>query len=194
MTDKFTRYPTKLHDVSLIKPTMYRDLRGFFLESYNQKEFEKIGITTLFVQDNHSCSGKGVIRGLHFQDVYPQEKLVRVASGSVYDVAVDIRQGSPTFGESIGVSVSAKDMTIIHIPVGFAHGFLALEENTHILYKTSEVYYPGYDRDILWNDPDLRIIWPLEENGIADPIVSEKDGNLPRLRDISPEFSSRRNV
>jgi len=188
MTVKFTRYPTKLQDVTLIKPILFRDSRGFFLESYNKTEFKKIGITTDYVQDNHSCSEKGVIRGLHFQKIHPQEKLVRVVSGSIYDVAVDLRTGSPQFGKSFGIHLSADDMTMVHIPFGFAHGFLALENRTQVFYKSSELYYPEYDAGILWNDSDLCIPWPLEEFGITNPLISEKDSKLPRIRDIESPF------
>jgi dTDP-4-dehydrorhamnose 3,5-epimerase len=188
MTDKFIRFFTKLQDVTLIKPILFRDARGFFLESYNKKEFEKIGITTDYIQDNHSCSDKGVVRGLHFQRKHPQEKLVRVISGSIYDVAVDLRKGSPQFGKSVGLYLSTKDMTMIHIPAGFAHGFLALEDTTHVLYKTSEPYYPEYDAGILWNDPDLCIPWPLEEFDIKNPLVSEKDKKLPCMKYIDSPF------
>lgn len=188
MTRKFTRHPTKLQDVTLIKPILFKDSRGFFFESYNKNEFEKIGIATEYVQDNHSCSAKGVIRGLHYQRIHPQEKIVRVIQGSIYDVVVDLRKGSPHYGRAIGVNLSEQDMTMIHIPVGFAHGFLALEDSTHVVYKTSELYYPEYDAGVLWNDPDLGIPWPLKENGIPSPAVSEKDSKLPRLRDINSPF------
>jgi dTDP-4-dehydrorhamnose 3,5-epimerase len=184
MTRKFTRQLTNLAGITLIRPVLFRDSRGFFFESYNKREFEKLGITTNYVQDNHSCSAKGVIRGLHYQNVHPQEKLVRVLRGSIYDVAVDIRETSPHFGKAVGVYLSGQDMTMIHIPIGFAHGFLALEDFTDVLYKTSEFYYPEYDAGIAWNDPDIRIQWPLEEHGISNPIVSEKDRNLPVMRDI----------
>jgi dTDP-4-dehydrorhamnose 3,5-epimerase len=190
MAGKFARYPTALHDVTLIKPVIFRDSRGFFFESYNQKEFETIGITTRYIQDNHSCSGKGVIRGLHFQRTYPQEKIVRVVRGSVFDVVVDIRKKSPQFGESVGILLTAEDRTMIHIPAGFAHGFLALEDHTHVLYKTCEFYYPEYDAGIIWNDPDLGIAWPFEEYGIKSPLVSEKDKGLPRFRDIDASVMS----
>jgi dTDP-4-dehydrorhamnose 3,5-epimerase len=189
LNEKFTRHPTKLNDITLINPMVYRDSRGFFLESYNKKEFENIGITTEYIQDNHSYSEKGVIRGLHFQRVRPQEKLVRVVSGSIYDVAVDIRSGSPMFGKYIGVYLSATEMTMAHIPVGFAHGFLSLEDSTQVVYKTSELYYPEYDAGIFWKDPELSIPWPLKKFGIDTPIVSEKDSKLPRIRDIGSTFA-----
>jgi dTDP-4-dehydrorhamnose 3,5-epimerase len=188
MMDKFRRIPSGLDDVSLIEPVVFRDDRGFFLESYNKQEFERIGIRSEYIQDNHSASGKGVIRGLHFQKKYPQEKLVRVVKGSIFDVVVDLRNGSPGFGTSIGVILSAADMKMIHIPVGFAHGFLALEQDTQVIYKTSEFYYPEYDAGILWNDPQLGIHWPLKEYGIEKPVISEKDRLLPKLGEIEQPF------
>ena len=188
MTSKFTRHPTKLSGVTVIKPVQFRDARGFFLESYNKLEFEIIGITTEYVQDNHSCSAKGVIRGLHFQKKYAQEKIVRVVRGSIYDVVVDLRKGSSTYGSSIGVYLSDRDLTMLHIPIGFAHGFLALEETTQVIYKTSELYYPEHDAGIVWNDPALGIPWPLEEYRIEVPVLSEKDRSLPRLEDIDSPF------
>lgn len=188
MSNKFTRVGTNLMNVTLIRPQIFNDNRGFFFESYNKKEFKTIGITTDYIQDNHSFSKKGVIRGLHFQTVHPQEKLVRVVSGSIYDVAVDIRRGSPLFGKFVGVYLFARDLTMIHIPVGFAHGFLTLEDSTHVLYKTSDLYYPEHDAGIFWNDPELGIPWPLKEFDIVHPIVSEKDSNLPRISEIDAQF------
>jgi dTDP-4-dehydrorhamnose 3,5-epimerase len=190
MRENFTRSPTQLKDVTLIKPKIFKDSRGFFLESYNKKEFEKIGITTEYMQDNHSLSEKGVIRGLHFQKLHPQEKLVKVVNGSIFDIAVDIRKGSPQFGKYIGLYLSAQDLKMVHIPIGFAHGFIALENSTQVFYKTSEFYYPEYDAGIVWNDPELAIPWPLKEYGITNPIVSDKDSKLPKLRDIDFTFVS----
>jgi len=187
--DKFKKINTELPGVSLIHPVIFRDSRGFFLECYNKNEFVNIGIISDFVQDNHSCSAKGVIRGLHFQTTYPQEKLVRVIRGAIYDVSVDMRRNSATYGRSFGVTLSDRDLVMVHIPVGFAHGFLSLEGNTHVHYKTSEFYYPEYDSGILWNDPDLGIDWPLDKHGIKDPTISEKDSQLPRLRDIESPFT-----
>jgi dTDP-4-dehydrorhamnose 3,5-epimerase len=189
--EKFNVILTELNGVTLIKPPIFEDQRGFFLESYNKMKFEKIGITTEFVQDNHSYSSKGVIRGLHYQRIYPQEKIVRVVSGSIYDVVVDIRRGSSSYGNSIGLYLSDQDITMIHVPVGFAHGFLALEGSTQVVYKTSEHYYPEYEAGILWNDPELCIPWPLEKYGITTPIVSMKDSKLPRLQDIDSPFGYR---
>jgi dTDP-4-dehydrorhamnose 3,5-epimerase len=149
---------------------------------------ELIGISDDFVQDNQSCSAKGVVRGLHFQIKHPQGKLVRVLRGSIYDVVVDIRKRSPTFGTSIGFEISAQDFRMIWIPVGFAHGFLSLEDHTEVLYKTTDFYYPEYDAGIRWNDPDLAINWPLAQYGISSAIISEKDAKLPLLKEIESPF------
>ena len=189
MMEKLHRSETALNDVSLLEPRVFRDDRGFFFESYNQQDYSRLGINTLFVQDNHSCSSKGVIRGLHFQTRYPQEKLVRVIQGAIYDVAVDIRKGSPAYGHSVCIVLSASDHRMIHIPLGFAHGFLALEDHTEVLYKASDFYHPEYDAGIVWNDPDLNIAWPFAQYEIRHPIVSEKDQQLPRFQKIDPPFS-----
>ncbi len=186
--NKFKKIDTRLPGLCLLQPSIFRDSRGFFHEFYNKNEFAELGIVSDFVQDNHSCSAKGVIRGLHFQTLFPQEKLVGVAKGSIFDVSVDLRKRSSTYGKSFGVHLSDRDLIMIHIPPGFAHGFLSLEEQTHVLYKTSEFYYPEYDSGIFWNDPDLEIDWPLDTYAIADPIISEKDRKLPRLRDIKSPF------
>lgn len=188
MTEKLHRSDTALHGVSLLEPRVFRDDRGYFFESYNLQEYSLLGIDTRFVQDNHSCSSKGVLRGLHFQTRYPQEKLFRVIRGSVYDVAVDIRRGSPACGHSLGIVISGSDHRMIHIPIGFAHGFLALEDHTEVLYKTSDFYHPEYDAGIVWNDPDLNIAWPLFQYEIRDPIVSVKDQQLPWFRKIESPF------
>ncbi|AKE63212.1 dTDP-4-dehydrorhamnose 3,5-epimerase [Microcystis aeruginosa NIES-2549] len=164
--------PTEIPDVLIIEPQVYGDDRGFFLESFNQKDFrEKTGVNTTFVQDNHSMSLKNVLRGLHYQIPNPQGKLVRVVSGSVFDVAVDARQSSPTFGQWVGCVLSAENKRIFWVPEGFAHGFLVLSERAEFLYKTTNYYYPQYEKTILWNDADLGIDWPLE----TPPILSPKD-------------------
>ena len=164
--------PTEIPDVLIIEPQVYGDDRGFFLESFNQKDFrEKTGVNTTFVQDNHSMSLKNVLRGLHYQIPNPQGKLVRVVSGSVFDVAVDARQSSPTFGQWVGCILSAENKRIFWVPEGFAHGFLVLSERAEFLYKTTNYYYPQYEKTILWNDADLGIDWPLE----TPPILSPKD-------------------
>ena len=164
--------PTEIPDVLIIEPQVYGDDRGFFLESFNQKDFrEKTGVNTTFVQDNHSMSLKNVLRGLHYQIPNPQGKLVRVVNGSVFDVAVDARQSSPTFGQWVGCVLSAENKRIFWIPEGFAHGFLVLSDRAEFLYKTTNYYYPQYEKTILWNDADLGIDWPLE----IPPILSPKD-------------------
>ncbi|BCU13878.1 MULTISPECIES: dTDP-4-dehydrorhamnose 3,5-epimerase [Microcystis] len=164
--------PTEIPDVLIIEPQVYGDDRGFFLESFNQKDFrEKTGVNTTFVQDNHSMSLKNVLRGLHYQIPNPQGKLVRVVNGSVFDVAVDARQSSPTFGQWVGCVLSAENKRIFWVPEGFAHGFLVLSERAEFLYKTTNYYYPQYEKTIAWNDADLGIDWPLE----TPPILSPKD-------------------
>ena len=164
--------PTEIPDVLIIEPQVYGDDRGFFLESFNQKDFrEKTGVNTTFVQDNHSMSLKNVLRGLHYQIPNPQGKLVRVVNGSVFDVAVDARKSSPTFGQWVGCVLSAENKRIFWVPEGFAHGFLVLSERAEFLYKTTNYYYPQYEKTILWNDADLGIDWPLE----VPPILSPKD-------------------
>jgi dTDP-4-dehydrorhamnose 3,5-epimerase len=164
--------PTEIPDVLIIEPQVYGDDRGFFLESFNQKDFrEKTGVNTTFVQDNHSMSLKNVLRGLHYQIPNPQGKLVRVVNGSVFDVAVDARKSSPTFGQWVGCILSAENKRIFWVPEGFAHGFLVLSDRAEFLYKTTNYYYPKYEKTILWNDADLGIDWPLE----TPPILSPKD-------------------
>ena len=167
---------TKFKDAFLIKPKVFADQRGFFLESYSQRSFEENGIDAHFVQDNHSLSAaKGVLRGIHFQkDPYAQAKLVRVVKGSVFDVLVDLRKDSPTFGAWEGFTLSAENFLMLFIPRGFGHGFCTLEDNTEFLYKTGNFYAPESDAGVIWNDPDLKIDWPVEK-----PILSEKDERLP---------------
>lgn len=181
---KFNVIETNLEGVVIIEPKVFRDDRGFFLESWNEREFEEVGLKLRFVQDNHSRSVKGVLRGLHFQDPYPQGKLVRVARGRIFDVAVDIRKGSKTFGKWVGVYLSDEDMRMLYIPEGFAHGFFVLSDYADVIYKTTEFYYPEYDKGIIWNDETIGINWPLDEAGIKIPILSKKDSNLPKLREI----------
>jgi dTDP-4-dehydrorhamnose 3,5-epimerase len=170
---------TSLRDVKLLQPRRFGDSRGWFAEVFNQEVFAAAGLPTRFVQDNHSLSCKGVVRGLHYQLGQPQGKLVRVLSGHIYDVAVDLRGDSPDFGKWAGVHLkrqSAEDpLELLWIPEGFAHGFLVLSETAEVLYKTTNLYYPAGERSILWNDPTLAVDWPLEAlDGIA-PVVSAKD-------------------
>jgi dTDP-4-dehydrorhamnose 3,5-epimerase len=163
---------TDIPDVLILEPTVFGDARGFFYESFNQKVFtDKTGIATNFVQDNHSRSAKGVLRGLHYQITQPQGKLVRVVVGEVFDVAVDIRRSSPTFGKSVGINLNADDKRMLWIPAGFAHGFLVLSEYAEFLYKTTTYYAPDGDRCIIWNDPQLAIAWPIN----TEPLLSAKD-------------------
>ena len=165
--------PTKIPDVFIIEPKVFGDERGFFFESFNQKNFtEKTGITSEFVQDNHSRSVQGVLRGLHYQIQHTQGKLLRVIAGEIFDVAVDMRKSSPNFGEWVGCILSAENKRQFWIPPGFAHGFLVTSDIAEVLYKTTDYYAPNYERSLLWNDPDVGIDWPL--NGIT-PILSVKD-------------------
>jgi len=163
--------PTAIPDVLLLEPRVFGDARGFFFESYNQRTFAGLGIPDTFVQDNHSKSGKGVLRGLHYQMVNPQGKLVRAGSGEIFDVAVDLRKGSPTFGRWVGERLSAENRRMLWIPPRFAHGFVVLSESAELLYKASDFYAPEGERSLLWNDPALGIDWPFE----GEPILSEKD-------------------
>jgi len=170
---------TSLPEVWELRPKVHRDLRGFFLEAYNQGRFAAAGITDVFVQDNHSSSVKGTLRGLHYQLHRAQAKLCRVVEGEALDVAVDIRAGSPTFGKWASVLLSAAAQNQIYIPRGFAHGFLALSERVQFLYKCSEFYDAADEHAILWSDPKIGIAW-----NIAAPLVSEKDARAPALADL----------
>lgn len=179
---------TEIPEVVLIKPKVFGDERGFFMETYKKSEFEKFGIDTDFVQDNHSRSVKGVLRGLHFQkEPYAQGKLIRCIRGKIFDVAVDIRKGSPTFGKWVGFELSEENKYLLWIPKGFAHGFLTLSDEAEVIYKVSGAEYnPQSEAGIIWNDPDISINWPLE--GIEKIILSEKDKKLPRLKDTDLNF------
>ncbi len=164
--------PTEIPDVLIVEPQVFGDERGFFLESFNQQRWEKLtGLKTTFVQDNHSRSTKGVLRGLHYQTRQTQGKLVRVVQGEVYDVAVDMRKSSATFGRWVGCVLSAENKRQFWVPEGFAHGFLVLSETAEFLYKTTDYYAPEFDQCIRWDDTDLAISWPLE----GKPVLSGKD-------------------
>jgi dTDP-4-dehydrorhamnose 3,5-epimerase len=178
---------TEIADVKLIVPRIHRDHRGFFSETYNKASLTALGDNLDFVQDNHSLSvERGVVRGLHFQiPPFAQDKLVRVIRGSVYDVAVDIRRGSPTYGKHVARVISAEDWNQFLVPVGFAHGFCTLEANTEVIYKVTNYYSPEHDRGVLWNDPDLGIVWPIIE---AEAILSDKDKKQPRLKELPNYF------
>jgi len=174
---------TQIPDVFVIEPRVFEDDRGFFLESYNERALlEKANITESFVQDNHSRSAKNVLRGLHYQIQQPQGKLVRVVVGEIFDVAVDLRVSSKFFGLWVGVNLSAQNKQQFWIPPGFAHGFLVVSEYAEVLYKTTEYYAPAHECSLLWNDPDLAIAWPLQEQ----PILSAKDraGKLLKAAEI----------
>lgn len=176
----------EIPEVVLIKPKVFEDARGFFMETFKASAFTKAGISYPFVQDNHSKSKKGVLRGLHYQlEPKAQGKLVRCIRGKIWDVAVDIRKGSPTFGKWVAVELSEENKYMLWIPPGFAHGFLALED-CEIIYKCTEEYAPELDRGIIWNDPDIAIPWPID-----NPILSPKDAKLPRLKDAEINFEYR---
>lgn len=177
---------TAINDVKVIEPQVFKDERGFFLESFNQKEFSAaIGQDILFVQDNHSFSKHGVLRGLHYQVKNPQGKLVRVISGEVYDVAVDLRPASVTFGKWIGITLSAENKKQFWIPAGFAHGFFVKSQSAEFLYKTTDYWHPEYEKTLLWSDPTVAVQWPL--NGTT-PLLSKKDAIAPLFDNI--ELSS----
>lgn len=171
--------PTRLPEVLLIEPKVFGDSRGFFFESWNEHEFERAGIRARFVQDNHSRSEKGVLRGLHYQVRQPQGKLVRVTEGEIFDVAVDVRRSSPTFGKWEGARLSAQSKSMLWIPVGFAHGFCVLSDFAEVLYKATDFYAPEHERSIAWNDPEIGIDWPLS----GAPLLSPKDAAGAHLRD-----------
>jgi dTDP-4-dehydrorhamnose 3,5-epimerase len=176
----FTFTKTKIKDLLIIQPQKFGDSRGFFSETYKRSEFEANGISEQFAQDNHSCSSKGVLRGIHFQSApMAQGKLVRVTRGSVWDVAVDLRVDSPTFKEWVGVELTEENGTMLYVPPGFGHGFVTLEDDTHFLYKCTEEYSPEHDGGIKWDDPELGIQWPL-----TDVEVSAKDKTLPLLSEV----------
>ncbi len=174
---KFEFQETEIKGLRVIKPTVFGDNRGFFMEIYHKDEFAKAGIMADFLQDNHSKSNKGVLRGLHLQRENTQAKLVRVTKGSVLDIAVDVREASPTYGKYHKVILSADNKLQFFIPEGFAHGFLTLEDETEFLYKCSDIYNPNSEDGIMWNDPELAIDWELAKHGLAENnlIISEKD-------------------
>ncbi len=171
--------PTAIPDVLVVEPKVFGDARGFFLESWNAQAFAAAGISAAFVQDNHSRSPRGVLRGLHYQIRQPQGKLVRVVAGEVFDVAVDLRRASPTFGRWVGERLSAVNKRMLWIPPGFGHGFLVLSESADFLYKTTDYYAPEHERVIAWNDPALAIAWPLD----GAPTLSARDAAGAGFRD-----------
>lgn len=165
--------PLSIPDVLLIQPRIFKDERGFFLETYHAEKFAQLGITDVFVQDNHSGSRSGVLRGLHYQVKQPQGKLVRVLFGEIFDVAVDLRKSSPTFGKWVGQALSSDDKSMLWIPAGFAHGFYVLSDWADVSYKVTSLYAPTYERTLLWNDPTVGVDWPLLNNSL--PNLSPKD-------------------
>ncbi|MGD9475225.1 MAG: dTDP-4-dehydrorhamnose 3,5-epimerase [Eubacteriaceae bacterium] len=173
---------TQIEGLVIIEPSVFGDDRGYFMETYNEEEFHKEGLTMRFVQDNESKSSRGVLRGLHFQTKFSQGKLVRATRGAVYDVAVDLRQGSETYGQWAGVMLTEENKTMFYIPEGFAHGFLVVSDEAVFNYKCTNLYAPEYDGGIRWNDPDVGIEWPLDQVGHV--LLSEKDGKLPFLKEI----------
>ena len=181
---KFTE--TKIKGVYIIEPKVFGDNRGYFMETYNKEHFAEAGLTMNFVQDNESSSSKGVLRGLHFQTKHTQGKLVRVTKGEVFDVAVDLRKGSPTYGQWEGVVLSAENKKQFYIPEGFAHGFLVLSDHAIFNYKCTDFYCPEGEGGVLWNDPYIGIEWPLD--GIDNIILSEKDKVHPTLKDLNVPF------
>ena len=183
---KFRRVETGIKDLIVIEPTVFGDNRGFFMESYSKKDFYEIGMNIEFVQDNHSKSKKGVLRGLHFQTQHVQGKLVRVTAGSVLDVAVDLRKDSPTFGKHYLVELTADNKKMFYIPPGFAHGFLTLEDNTEFQYKCTDYYAPEFDSGVLWDDSDIGIEWNFEKYGLSveEILLSDKDKKQQTLQEF----------
>jgi len=177
MAVKFTK--TSLSEVLMIAPQVFHDDRGFFLETFHHEKYVEGGIDRAFIQDNHSHSQQGTLRGLHYQLSHAQGKLVYAVTGEIFDVAVDIRKGSPTFGQWVGVTLSAENKHQVYVPEGFAHGFCVLSETADVMYKCTDVYSPEDEGGILWSDPEIGIEWP-----VSDPILSEKDSRYPKLREV----------
>jgi dTDP-4-dehydrorhamnose 3,5-epimerase len=177
--DAIKKISTSLSGVFILEPRVFGDERGFFFESYNQQSMAAIGISEQFVQDNHSCSSRNVVRGLHYQLKQPQGKLVRVVEGEILDVAVDMRRNSPTFGRSEAVRLSGENKRMFWIPIGFAHGFRVMSERAQVLYKATDFYAPEHERTVAWNDPDLNINWETDD----EPIVSARDQRGVAFRD-----------
>lgn len=186
----FTFEKTSLPGVLLVIPQVFGDERGFFIERYKHSDFAAAGITGHFVQDNHSSSVRGVLRGLHFQkEPHAQAKLVSCIQGSIFDVAVDVRRGSPTFGHWTGMELSSGNYRMLYIPQGFAHGFVTLSDVAEVIYKCTAEYRPEADRGVLWSDPEIRIDWPVK-----DPVLSAKDAALPLLKDAGNDLADIRDI
>lgn len=184
---KITVTKCEIEGLCVIEPTVFKDERGFFMETYNQQDFKEAGLNMEFVQDNQSMSTKGVLRGLHFQKQYPQGKLVRVIRGAVFDVAVDLRKSSKTFGKWFGVELSAENKKQFYIPEGFAHGFLVLSDEAEFVYKCTDFYHPNDEGGLAWNDKEIGVDWPITED--MQLIISEKDQKWKGLSDTVKEFS-----
>ena len=180
----FTFIETKIKGVYIIDVKTYGDNRGYFMETYKESDFNKAGLNYKFIQDNQSKSRKGVLRGLHYQLHYPQAKLVRVIQGEVFDVAVDLRKNSPTYGQWVGVILSAENKKMFMIPRGFAHGFVVLSETAEFVYKCDELYHPEDEGGVMWNDPEVGIEWPYK----GEPLLSEKDKKHPSLKESKVSF------
>lgn len=181
---------TALAGLLVVEPRVFEDERGFFMESFQAERYRAHGVEAEFVQDNHSRSRRGVLRGLHFQRRHPQGKLIYTVRGAVYDVAVDLRRGSPTFGRHVGLVLSDENRRQLYVPPGFAHGFCVLSDWADVTYKCTDFYRPGDEGGVRWDDPDLAIRWPLD----GPPVLSEKDAALPRLADLAPEDLPRAEV
>ena len=179
---KFSVQTCEIEGLKVITPTAFGDQRGYFMESYQANDFKELGIDSVFVQDNQSSSTKGVLRGMHYQINFPQDKLVRVISGEVYDAVVDLRKGSPTYGKSFGVVLSAENKKQLFIPKGLAHGFLVLSDYAEFFYKVSDFYHPNDEGGLLWNDPDVAIDWPVKDENQLN--IIERDRNWPRLSEL----------
>ena len=179
---KFSVETCEIEGLKVITPTAFGDERGYFMESYQANDFKEMGIDTVFVQDNQSSSTKGVLRGMHYQINFPQDKLVRVISGEVYDAVVDLRKGSPTYGKSFGVVLSAENRKQLFIPKGFAHGFLVLSDTAEFFYKVSDFYHPNDEGGLVWNDPEVGIDWPVKDEALLN--IIERDKNWPKLSEL----------
>lgn len=180
---KITVETCHIEGLKVVTPTVFGDSRGYFMETYNYNDFKEAGIDQVFVQDNQSASKKGVLRGLHFQINYPQDKLVRVIKGEVFDVAVDMREGSPTYGQWYGVRLSEENKKMFFIPKNFAHGFYVLSDYAEFTYKCTDFYHPNDEGGIIYNDPGIGIEWPIDEN--AELIMSDKDKVWPQIKDLN---------
>ena len=179
---KFSVETCEIEGLKVITPTAFGDARGYFMESYQANDFKEMGIDTVFVQDNQSSSTKGVLRGMHYQINFPQDKLVRVISGEVYDAVVDLRKGSPTYGKSFGVVLSAENRKQLFIPKGFAHGFLVLSDTAEFFDKVSDFYHPNDEGGLVWNDPEVGIDWPVKDEALLN--IIERDRNWPKLSEL----------